>query len=144
MGLIAFSRNSQEEKKVKWVICVALALAAMPSCGPIDYLHTVSLKARRAVANATAADAQRLSPYEYWSAVEYLQMAREKAAYADYEIAISYGDKALTMANDALRLSSEREQAPSVNRPKHSAEEETPPDLSSKNPTSGSGGGSKP
>ena len=95
---------------MKWVLCIFLSTAAFSSCGPIDYVFTVGIDARRAVANAKAADAENLSPYEYWSAVEYLYMAKEKAAYAEYEMANAYGAKANEMAQDALRLARQKMQ----------------------------------
>ncbi len=93
---------------MKRVLCTIIMTAALISCGPIDYIFTVGIEARRSVANAKAADAANLSPYEYWSAVEYLYMAKEKAAYAEYEIANAYGKKANEMARDALRLSRQK------------------------------------
>ncbi len=109
--------------RLLWPALVALVLLG---CGPIDYLNTVTRKATRALAEARAAGGEQRAPYEYWSAVEYLHMAKEKAAYADYQIAIRYGEKAETMATDARRLAAERRAAP---KPETSGEE-TPPDLS--------------
>jgi len=51
-------------------LCIALTAAGLLGCGPIDYLYTVALNANRAVAQAKAAGAEQLAPYEYWSAVE--------------------------------------------------------------------------
>jgi hypothetical protein len=76
--------------------------------GPIDYLNTVARKARRAVAEAKAVNSEKLSPYEYWSAVTYLRMAREKAAHADYEDANKYGAKAVEMGELAKKLAAEK------------------------------------
>jgi hypothetical protein len=109
--------------RLLWPALLGLVLLA---CGPIDYLNTVTRKATRAVAEARAAGGEQRAPYEYWSAVEYLHMAKEKAAYADYQIAIRYGEKAESMAADARRLAAERRVAP---RPE-SPGDETPPDLS--------------
>lgn len=107
------------------LLLLAFGMAALLGCGPVDYLNTVARKATRAVAEARAAGAEKLSPYEYWSAVEYLQMAREKAAYADYQVANGYGDKALKMATEARRLAAEKAQRPATT-------DETPPDLKGK------------
>ena len=96
---------------MKRLLCLAALTAICWGCGPIDYLNTVTRKATRALAEAKTADAERLSPYEYWSAVEYIHMAREKAAYADYEIAIAYGEKAEKMAKEARRIATEKGQA---------------------------------
>jgi hypothetical protein len=97
------------------------------ACGPVDYLSTVSLKATRAIAEARTANAERLAPYEYWSAVEYLRMAKEMAAYADYLIANRYGEEAAKMATEARRLAAEKAQAgPSATG---TGADEAPPDL---------------
>ena len=90
--------------------CVAgvLLTAALSACGPGLYIYTVTAQASRAVEEAKAVQAEERAPYEYWSAVQFLQMAREKAGDADYQIAIRYGRKAVTMSKDARRLSMER------------------------------------
>lgn len=92
-------------KCLLWVAVVPLLAGCI---GPIDYLNTVARKARRAVAEAEAVNAQKLSPYEYWSAVTYLQMAREKAAHADFEDANKYGGRAVKMGELAKRQASEK------------------------------------
>jgi hypothetical protein len=121
--------HSKEDARVKRLLCLAALGALCSSCGPIDYLNTVARKATRAVAEAQTADAEHLSPYEYWSAMEYIHMAREKAAYADYEIAISYGEKAEQMAKEARRIAAEKAQAGPA---RATTGEEVPPDLSPK------------
>ena len=80
------------------IICTFVCVLLLAACGPIDYLNTVTLKATRAVADAKAANAEKLAPYEYWSALTYLQMAREKVGYADFEDAVTYGEKSEEMA----------------------------------------------
>jgi hypothetical protein len=105
---------------------LAIGALALVACGPVDFLSTVAIKATRAVAEAKAANAEKLAPYEYWSAVEYLHMAKEKAAYADYEIAIGYGDKAEQMGKEARRIASTKAQAGPGALP---SGEEVPPTL---------------
>jgi hypothetical protein len=115
---------------VKRLLGVAAVAASLLACGPIDYLNTVTRKATRAVAEAKTADAEKLAPYEYWSAIEYLHMAREKAAYADYQIAIDYGERSEKMGKEARRIASEKHQAgPTVTTP---SGDESPPDLGKK------------
>ncbi len=109
------------------LLFLAIGTAALASCGPIDYLSTVSLSARRAIAEAKTAGAEKLAPYEYWSAVEYLRMAQEMAAYADYQVANRYGEKAEKMGSDARRLASEKAQAgPEAEAPES---DEAPPGM---------------
>lgn len=93
------------------VLCLALATAGLLACGPVDYLHTVALKATTALARARAAGAERLAPYEYWSSVEYLQMARDTASYADYQLSSRYGEKAENMAKQAHSIAVKKREA---------------------------------
>jgi len=123
--------------------CLALlGSVLLAACGPVDYLSTVTLKATRAVAEARTANAERLAPYEYWSAVEYLRMAKEMAAYADYLVANRYGEAAAKMATEARRLAAEKAQAGPTAGATGADEttDETPPDL----PASGKKEGGAP
>jgi hypothetical protein len=87
------------------------------ACGPIDYLNSVTRKASRAVANAKTSNAETLAPYEYWSALKYLEMAREKASYADFQMSNSYGKKAEKMALKAQKMAREKgEEGPGAKR----------------------------
>lgn len=88
-----------------------LAAALLVACGPISYISTVSVRATRLVSEAKTAEAERYAPYEYWSAVTYLRMAREKAGYADFQVSVDYGDRAVEMARKARQLAAERRQA---------------------------------
>jgi hypothetical protein len=113
-------------------LCLVAGVALAAACGPIEYLHRVSFSATRALAEAKTAGAEKLAPYEYWSAVEYLQMAKEMAAYADYQVAHRYGELAEKTATDARRLAAEKSQAgPAAlggdGSPKGA--DESPPDL---------------
>jgi len=101
-----------------------LMAGALSACGPIDYLNTVTRRATRAVAEAKAANAEQHSPYEYWTAVTYLNMAREKATYADYMIAVDYGERCEAAAIKAKNLASKTaEEGPSGARDTHAPAE---------------------
>jgi hypothetical protein len=108
------------------LLCVAVVAAGLLGCGPIEYLHTVALNANRAVAHAKAAGGEKLAPYEYWSAVEYLQMARDTGSYADYQLSNRYGEKAEKMASEASAIAAKKREA----GPPTVGGEEVPPDLS--------------
>ena len=109
---------------VKRFLCTAVCALVLAACGPVDYLNTVTLKATRAVADAKAANAEKLAPYEYWSALTYLQMAREKVGYADYEDAVSYGEKSEEMAIKAKKLAAEKgQEGPDARRETHAPAE---------------------
>jgi len=97
-----------------------LGAGALSACGPIGYHYSVSLKAAQALAEAKAANAEKLAPYEYWSAVTYLKMAREKASYADYQNAWDYGERCEAAAQKAKKLASEKgEEGPAAQRETH-------------------------
>lgn len=107
-----------------------IALCVGTGCGPVSYIYTVTNKASRALAEAKAAKAKKLAPYEYWSAVTYLHMAREKAGEADFQLAVDYGRRAVKMSRDAARVARTRDRvapdpagagAPEAREPRGSA-----------------------
>ena len=108
---------------------VLSVLAFLASCGPISYITKVTVNATRSVSEAETANAEQLAPYEYWSAKTYLQMAREKAGTADYELATGYGDLASKMAHKAVKVAAERRRAGPQAIPDGKDEEEQPPSL---------------
>lgn len=85
-----------------------LALVFLTACGPASYLWIVAKDATRSVAKAKAANAPEFAPYEYWGAETYLHMAREKAAYADYELARKYGRLAVEMAEKGYEIAAKK------------------------------------
>jgi len=81
----------------------ALMVACVIGCGPIEYID-VSSKAGAALAQAKQVDAERLAPYEYTAAQEYLHKAREEAGYSEYQVSIEFGRKAEELAARARAL----------------------------------------
>ena len=77
-------------------------------CGPIEYINQVGVRAASAVSAAKLAQADRYAPYEYTAAEEYLHKAREEAAYAEYEDAIAFGEKAEELANKGRAIAVSR------------------------------------
>jgi hypothetical protein len=107
------------------MLFTVIAAALVSGCiGPIDYLNTVARKGRRAVSEARSVNAEKLSPYEYWSAVTYLRMAREKASSADYQAAGKYGRKAVEMGELAKKIATDKAQHGPLAKP--ATPEETP------------------
>ena len=88
--------------------CLLLLAALGVGCGPSSYLYYVTSQATKELAEAKTAGAEKHTPYEYWSAKTYLQMAREKAGEADFEIAVDYGKRALEMCRKSQKLLAER------------------------------------
>src|SRR5688500_14261958 len=89
---------------------VSLLGFEVAGCGPVEYLSQVGRRAAHAVDAAKAAGAEKLAPYEYTLATEYLHKAREEGGYAQYEVAAAYGRKAAAMGEKARLLSIERAQ----------------------------------
>ena len=111
-------------KRSLWFALFMMMAGAISACGPIDYLNTVTRKATRALADAKAANAEQLAPYEYWTGVTYLNMAREKASYADYMIAVDYGERSEAASLKAKGLASKTgAEGPSAERDTHAPAE---------------------
>lgn len=87
------------------------ALLALAACGPLGYIKNVAKDASLAVSAAKASGAEELAPYEYWSAVTYLEQAKTMAAYSEYERSFDYGARAKQLADEAKRKAEEREAA---------------------------------
>ena len=71
---------------MRWVLVALLA-----GCGPVAYVSQVTYSADSAVASARAANAEKYSPYWWTRATQYLHMAREVAAHADFQGANHFG-----------------------------------------------------
>ncbi|MEO8840553.1 MAG: hypothetical protein ABI591_14805 [Kofleriaceae bacterium] len=82
---------------MRWVALVML----LASCGPVAYIGQVTIKADDAVAAARVSEADKYSPYWWTRATQYLYMAREVAAHADYQGANHFGRLATEAAEKA-------------------------------------------
>ena len=94
--------------KVAGIVCLWL----VPGCGPGLYLIDV-LPASAAVHGAEQSGAAEWSPYEYWTAREYLEKAAEEANEGNYQDAIRFAERARDMGERAQRGSSEHRRAAS-------------------------------
>ncbi len=87
---------------------MASALAALAltwaGCGPIEYITVVTFEASRSVAAAKGVHADKLAPYEYTAAVEYLHKARELCGYPRYHPSVDFGRKARDFGHQAFEL----------------------------------------
>jgi len=81
---------------MRWVLVALLA-----GCGPVAYVSQVTFDADNAVAAARAANAEKYSPYWWTRATQYLHMAREVAAHADFQGANRFGRLATEAAKNA-------------------------------------------
>ncbi len=87
---------------------LSLATLIALGCGPIEYVNQVTRRASTKVEEARAAKADKLAPYEYTLAVEYLTKAREEASFADYQAANRFGRLAAAAASKAAELAAAR------------------------------------
>ena len=93
----------------RWVLALALA----SGCGPIAYINQVPRDAGQKVEQARALNAAKFSPYWWTRANEYLRMAREVAAHADFQGANKFGRLSSEAAAQAITESDERSKDPS-------------------------------
>jgi hypothetical protein len=81
-------------------------------CGPIEYISIVTFEASHAVSAAKGVHADRLAPYEYTAAVEYLHKARELGGYSRYHQSVDFGRKARDFGNQAFDMAKVRSGKP--------------------------------
>lgn len=90
------------------LLLVALLLGAflvpMWGCGPVESTSLI-VQADTALHNATTAEAQNKSPYEYYAAEQLLHKAREMWGTSDFEYAIDYAKDARDLAIKARERS---------------------------------------
>lgn len=95
------------------LLLLLVTLATASGCGPIEYVNDVTRHASQRVEAAKAADADKYAPYYWTRATEYLQKARERAAYADYQGANRFGRLASEAADLAEQAAVEAKKDPS-------------------------------
>ena len=84
-----------------FVLGACLGSAGVTACGPIEYVNQVTRRASSSVSAARAANAEKLSPYWWTRAVEYLHQARVLAAHSDFQAANRFGRLATESADKA-------------------------------------------
>src|SRR5689334_24130606 len=94
---VAFVPGDMMPAMRRWV----LALAVVAGCGPFAYVQQVPGDAAGKVERARQLDAAKYSPYWWTRATQYLHMAREVAAHADYQGATRFGRLASEAAEKA-------------------------------------------
>jgi len=100
----------QRSVRLTLALIPALLLSAtLGGCGPFGYLKKVSKDATKVVEEAQALEAEKYAPYEYWSAVAYLEQAKVLMAYSEYERSFDYGERAKQLAEEAIRKSERME-----------------------------------
>ena len=86
-------------------------------CGPIEYITIITFEASHAVAAAKGAHADKLAPYEYTAAVEYLHKARELGGHARYQQSVEFGKKARDFGNKAFEIARAQGSKSAVQKP---------------------------
>jgi hypothetical protein len=80
------------------------------SCGPIQFVSQVTIRAEKAVADAKLQRADKYAPYEYYGAEAFLEQAMHRASLGDFQTSYRYGKRAEQMANKAAKLSKQRKE----------------------------------
>jgi len=94
----AFVRGDMISPMRRCVLALALWSSA---CGPFAYVGQVPQDAAKKVERARELEAAKYSPYWWTRATQYLHMAREVAAHADYQGANRFGRLASEAAEKA-------------------------------------------
>ena len=87
-------------------------VATLTGCGPVTYVTEVTRNAARLIDEARNARADKLAPYEYTAALEYLAKAREVGGLARFSEATAYARKSQALSQRAIELAGERTGAP--------------------------------
>ena len=87
-------------RNLAFAVRAALSLCLLAACGPTQSTALI-MDADAQLEAARAADAAKLAPFEYTSAEAYLHKAREEQGYADFEVSIDFGHKAVRFGKEA-------------------------------------------
>ena len=94
-----------EVRPLVLALLVSGLAASLAACGPIAYVNEVTRRADDAVDSARAAEAEKLAPYWWTRATQYLHKARERAAHADFQGANRFGRLSSEAAGKAIEES---------------------------------------
>ena len=113
-----------ERKIRRWALTAMAATlllgsgAVLVGCGPIQFVSQVTIRAEKAVAEAKLQQAAKYAPYEYYGAEAYLEQAKHRAGFGDFQTSYRYGQKSEKMAKEAVRLTKiRREEERDVAKP---------------------------
>lgn len=84
-------------------------LLFLSGCGPVTYVSRVTFGATGEVAQARVVNAERMAPYEYTAASEYLRRSQELAGYARFQDANAFAQRAREHAKKAKEVAMTRE-----------------------------------
>ncbi len=92
---------------LRWALGAVLAIA-LAGCGPIQFVSQVTIRAEKSVAEAKLQQADKYAPYEYYGAAAFLEQAKHRAAFGDFQTSYRYGKKSEKMAKKAVTLTKTR------------------------------------
>lgn len=87
------------------------AAATLAACGPTQSTIMIN-EAEVAFEKARLNDAAKKSPYEYYSAQEYLYKAKEEWGYSDFEAALDYASLARDFSEEAIKRAKGKKDKP--------------------------------
>jgi hypothetical protein len=82
------------------LLVLSILAASAAACGPTKSTAVI-MDADVQLTAAKTAGAEKLAPYDYTAASQYLHKAREEQGYSDYEEAIDFAEKARSHATVA-------------------------------------------
>lgn len=84
-------------------------LVLLSACGPFTYVSRVTFGATPETARARVINGEKMAPYEYTAATEYLKKSKELAGYARFHDANNFGKKSRDMAEQSQKVARRRE-----------------------------------
>ena len=84
------------------LLAIITACAWSMACGPAQSTVVIN-EAEVALERAMLAGAEKKAPYEYYSATEYLEKAKEEWAYSDFEAALDYAALSKQFSEEAKK-----------------------------------------
>jgi hypothetical protein len=104
-----------------------LVAAGLVACGPIQFVSQVTIRAEKAVSTAKLHKAHIYAKYEYYGAEAFLEQAKHRAGFGDFQTSYWYGVKAEKLANKAVKLTKLRREEESDVGEKTDRTQPTPP-----------------
>ncbi len=115
-----------KRRLIFWLFGVGVA-AGLVGCGPIQFVSQVTLRAEKAVSTARLHKAHIYAKYEYYGAEAFLEQAKFRAGFGDFQTAYRYGVKSEKLAQKAVKLTKLRREEESDVGDKSDQKRPSPP-----------------
>ncbi|GMV41253.1 MAG: hypothetical protein AMXMBFR64_29690 [Myxococcales bacterium] len=76
-------------------------LLALAACGPIQSAQAIR-EGQKSLETARLAEAEQLAPYHFHRALAYLEMAKRKSGFSEFEVSQEYAKVAKVAADQAV------------------------------------------